>query len=731
MFGLALGLFFWSNADASAEKIAAAVEEHPQSHRSLTILEDPRQGAISQTSVALLEVADVGTLKVRVFWDSGQQPLPLGTRLEARVAFRALTSSQAFLRQRGVFGSISLEEIENTGFPATPLGFIHAFREHNRLALSDFEGEGSALLRGVLLGETTELDASEAGRSFKVTGLSHLVAVSGGHLVVIAVLLSWLLRRFGLRRSAEVILVTLLLVAYVFLTGLQPSAIRACVMTFIVSMASFAGRRGHIPSALTVAAVGMLLLYPPTAFSVGFWLSVYAVFGLTIFYPLVRAYFACLLPREQATGELQNTRRHGLLRVTRAVNQAVVDPLALTVTAQAATLPITVPLFATVSLVSPLANIIVAPIITLLVGVGIATLCLMPILGPVGPWLLIFLCAVAELSISLAGWCAHLPYACLPAAFDLTLSNICALFAAALIYRLWPQPSRRRCLCGAALLGLVALALCASALLPTAPQVVMLDVGQGDAILIREGRSNVLVDTGQSDAMLLKALARQGVRHLDAVIITHLDVDHCGALEALSGAMPVEHIFFASALVEEKADDEVIQTARLLLGGRNPESLARGDTIELGTCLELSMLWPDRRATKGSNDESICLGLDYDSNGDERAELRMLLTGDAEESELEGLLAKNSDDRFEVFKVGHHGSKGAVTPEQLKQMGSQVAFISVGQDNRYGHPTPETLAILEEAGMKIFRTDLNGDVSLRFEAGRHSVLCDTMTPEAQ
>jgi competence protein ComEC len=533
----------------------------------------------------------------------------------------------------------------------------------------------------------------------------------------------------------ELALVTGLLVSYVFLTGLQPSAIRACVMTFIASSALFVGRRGHIPSALAAAAVGMLSLHPPTAFSVGFWLSVYAVFGLTIFCPLITRWLGCLLPSSEALALVGErlpplSGRRGP-RMFRALRRALLEPLALTVTAQMATLPITAPLFATISLVSPLANLLVTPFVTLLVGVGIAALCLMPLLGPLGPLLIIGLCAVADLAIVVAGWCARLPFACLAVSFDLVVVNVCALSVAALVYRLWPQPSRRRSLIGTAALTLVAVALSLTALLPAAPQVVMLDVGQGDAILVREGRTNVLIDTGESDATLLRALARQGVGRLDAVIITHLDKDHSGALDALNGTIPVEHVYFAAGLPETRATDEALRTADLLLGEGVPEELARGDVLRLGDSIEMVMLWPKRRVTDGGNEESVCLALNYDPDGDGNAQARMLLPGDAEAPELTGLLAAMPEDDayFNILKVGHHGSTDAVTVAQLEQMGCRLAFISVGRDNRYGHPTPETLAVLEQAGATVYRTDLNGDITLHFEREVFTVICDTMAVE--
>jgi competence protein ComEC len=210
------------------------------------------------------------------------------------------------------------------------------------------------------------------------------------------------------------------------------------------------------------------------------------------------------------------------------------------------------------------------------------------------------------------------------------------------------------------------------------------------------------------------------------VIITHLDEDHCGALDALSGAIPVERVFFAAGLPEAQREDKVMQTAQQLLGGDEPNELAWGDTIRLGSAIELVVLWPTSSVSDGSNEESVCLGLSYDSDNDGVAEARLLLTGDAEASQLEALLARAAEQRFTALKVGHHGSKDAVTLEQLGQMGCQLALISVGKDNRFGHPTPETLSVLEEAEVRVYRTDLNGDIRLRFDGRRISVRCDTI-----
>jgi competence protein ComEC len=176
----------------------------------------------------------------------------------------------------------------------------------------------------------------------------------------------------------------------------------------------------------------------------------------------------------------------------------------------------------------------------------------------------------------------------------------------------------------------------------------------------------------------------------------------------------------------------------MLLGGDEPEELARGDTLTVGGHLNLIMLLPDRRIAGGGNEESICLELSCDADGDREPETRMLLTGDAESPQLARLFTADTSApspstvpaRFDILKVGHHGSSGAVTVSQLGKMECRLALISAGRNNRYGHPSTETLSVLDEAGVSVYRTDLKGDIPLRCERGKVFVRCDTMTVES-
>jgi len=720
--GLCIGLMYWGGIEVKG----ALLQSSTLHDIAVKVVDDPKQGAISQTSLGRVTLPQGQEVLVRIFWDGDEEPLPYGTCFAANLSFTPLKPNAQWLHQQGVCGSVKLLTVQQPHFEDSPLGAIEGFRHTNALLIGRIEGPGAALLQGVLLGDTTALDGTDVYQAFKTTGLAHLIAVSGSHLAVIAVLLMGLLTRLPGNRTLEFALLALFLVAYVVLTGLQPSALRACVMTLTAAAATFVGRRAHAPTALAAAALAMLALYPPNAYAVGFWLSVCAVLGLTMYASLARAWVLAALPAATARAGAGKQRRR-----TGRVARTVAEPLALTLTAQGATLPLTIPLFSMVSFIGPLANLLVTPLVTILVGGGIVALCLAPVAEAPAFLLLQMLGVIGDGTAWLAQRLAAVPGAAMPfSAEALPLTLVC-LVAALLAYGFWPQPQRgiARAL-GAAL---VAAALVLGLGIPwtTGPQLVVMDVGQGDALIVRDGRHTVLIDTGESASVLVGALGRNHITHLDAVVITHLDADHCGALAALQGMVGVDRVLFASGLPAAHAQDEVMRTARALLGGQPPGEVVAGDRLQVSAALSLEVVWPLQPVQEGGNPNSVCLLMRYDPQCDGAAtpDTTLLLTGDAEAPELRSILAQGAVDAVQVLKVGHHGSADAVTVDQLAQMGTRIALISVGEDNRYGHPTAQTLGVLEAGSVTVFRTDLNGDISVALAPDALHVSCATMSNE--
>jgi competence protein ComEC len=249
-------------------------------------------------------------------------------------------------------------------------------------------------------------------------------------------------------------------------------------------------------------------------------------------------------------------------------------------------------------------------------------------------------------------------------------------------------------------------------------EVVMLDVGQGDAFILRSANQAMMIDTGNQDAAVLAGLARHDIRALDALVITHADDDHCGSLAAILDVVEVRRVCVARDLMTCDAPSCV--QLRAVLRGCEVVEISRGDTITLGdfSAVEVS---PDIYEDDGGNADSIVLDVRVDCNHDNAVDWTGLFCGDAEVEVLDHLVSEGRIGKVDLLKVGHHGSKVAVDDDVLSVLGPQVSLVSVGAGNRYGHPAQVTIEALERCGSRVLRTDTSGDVVCSLTAEQMSV----------
>ena len=661
------------------------------------------------------------TVTLRLLWPEDVEPLPAGHAVSVTGSFSAAEDDDGgrWNHRQGYVGMFAATSAVGAGYASGLRGILAPFRDASFERISTLGAEPAGLLAGVLLGNRTLYAGTELEQDFRTTGLAHLMAVSGTHLAVVTALLSFLLARTRLPKAARCAVVCSCLVLYVGLTCMSPSAMRSCVMCMTAFCAGLVGRRKHVLSALSLAVLLFVCLSPSTAFSTGFVLSVLSVGGLVLLSPLVEAWLSWALPR----------RLEGLC-----------GPFAATISATLATLPVTVSMFSQLPLISPLSTLLVSPLVTLALGLGVPALLLCALLPGPGMLLLSLAGAVASATSALVHALADLPGACLPVEGDGTLIAAVYVVSIAAVWALWPlppglsdEPPSRAVSSGAfkrAALAVCLLAPLAVVLLPSfggagatitaldpraesGPEVVMIDVGQGDCMLIRDGDAAVLVDTGEDDQLLQEGLARNGVTHLDAVFITHKDADHCGALSSLAGVVGVEHVYVHAGLLGGEYVEEIEEDARWVTDGGELEGVWPGTVTQIGS-FSMTLLGPDDPG-ESDNEDSLVNLLEYDEDGDGEAEARAFLTGDAEADSIEEYVDEVGD--VDVLKVAHHGSRESATEEELDVLSPQVALIGVGADNTYGHPTEEMLARLEACNAKVYRTDEDGDVTLVFSGG--------------
>jgi competence protein ComEC len=566
----------------------------------------------------------------------------------------------------------------------------------------------AALARGFVLGEDEEID-SATEEDFRRSGLAHLLAVSGQNVALLVLLAMPLLAALGLRLRARLVWAVGLIAVYVPLAGAGPSIQRAGIMGALSVLATLAGRRASRFYALAVAAIVLLVLEPAIATDVGWQLSFAAVLGILLLAAPLRAAIVTRI------GD-------------RGWRRALADGAAMTIAASLATAPLIVFYFEAVSTLTVVANLLALPAVApaMWLGMLVAAAGQLPgvpveTLNAVNALLLAYVAQVAA-------WCGRPDWAYLHVHIGLggLLGSYAGIGAAALGFahlgrarrmaiarhgiprRGRPKPARVA-LCVAALLAALLLfrpvAETSEATAIPALRVSILDVGQGDAILLQpRGAPAVLVDGGPYNAGLAAKLREAGVQRLGAAVITHDQADHAGGILGLLGGTPVDRVLFA--LLRRSS------LAEIHAAGVPARRLAGGAEIRSGR-LRLSVLWPpgellsEPPPDEDPNRLAIVLLARW-------RDFSMLLSSDAE-AEATPL----DPGPLDVLKVAHHGSDDAGLAALLDRTRPRLAVISVGEDNSFGHPTPRTLATLAGHGVRALRTDRNGTVVL--DVARHSI----------
>lgn len=542
-----------------------------------------------------------------------------------------------------------------------------------------------SLIAGVVCGRSSELRAQPAGDWFSVTGTAHLVAVSGSHLAIVGFVIESALQKTRLSRGLQRGLLVLALAAYAVFTGASPSAVRACCMVAATLVANGAGRRRHGLSALFLAMVVFVLLRPTVLFEMGFQLSCVSVFAILCFCPYAT----------YALGEL-------------GMPSGVASVLSVTLCSQLATLPVTIPAFETFSLIAPLANAVIGPVISVLLAssVVLAPCSLVPLLRHGA---LVVPMIVARCALFFEQLFAAVPGASVSVPPDTPLVYVVP-FVLAVLLVWWPRPRARPME-----VGLLCLMLAAGAPYVywdrcAPPSVTVLDVGQADAILVRQGSAVALVDCGL-DERVVSALVRNNVHHIDAVFITHWDEDHWGGLPDVLDQFSVGTIAVAANALED-APAEVLNRP-----GVTYMQVARGDTIDIGT-FRARVMWPFDTVDGEGNEDSLVLLLSYAQGGQS---LRLLLTGDAELDQEREFVQEVGD--IDVLKLGHHGSKVSVDLDLLGTLKPELSIASAGEGNRYGHPSDACIDAVKEAGGVFACTIEHGDISVTPTANGFAMRC--------
>lgn len=568
--------------------------------------------------------------------------------------------------------------------------FFNGLREDFAVALRGVTPDSKALVAGLAIGDVSSL-SDELSQMMRDVSLTHLVAVSGSNCAIVIGLVYLFAVRIGFARYGRAVISALGLIAYVALIGPDPSVLRAGVMALAVILALALGRRGWSVGALALAATVLLIADPWLAVEFGFGLSVLATAGILLLAPAIAEKLSEKMPKWLALA------------------------LGVTIGAQLMCLPLLTWLQPGLLTYSILANLLAGVVVAPVTVLGMLALLFAPSLPSLASGLS-WLASLGGFWIEcLAQFFSSLPLVQFPWLAPLagSLVAIGVIVAVGLWLRGPSVAARKLGLAAVMVVAVSTLSVpAAGSILPRSYplrdwQFVACDVGQGDGILIASGGRVALIDTGPDEGKIDSCLKELGVQRIDLLVLTHFDFDHVGGLAgALRGrktAVAVISAFEDTRPATEIAMRQLRESANRIVLADNNLSGVLGE-------FSWQVLSESAVSASDSNDGSTVL-LFKSKNWN------LLLTGDLGEPGqlrvLETAKREIADEIPLVLKVSHHGSsdQSALFHQQLRP---EVAIISVGKENGYGHPTSKSIQLLESVGAVVLRTDQIGSISLGY-----------------
>ncbi len=608
-------------------------------------------------------------------------------------------SPRALAAERGLFARVTRAHI-SPGGPSVEAFDVTLARVRDWASgavRSRIREPQATILAGALWGERGALP-DDVRADFQTTGTMHVLVTAGLHVGILAALAAAVMRGLRAGRIAGAAFTIAAVWAYAAISGAHLPSQRAATMATFVLLAHASGRRAISWHALCAAAAVIAIVWPGSINSVSFALSFSCVAAIVLFaQPIAAALEARRVPGIAA------------------------EAIALTLATQVGTWPLTAATFLIVAPYAPIANAAVVPLTGAALVGGLALLASSPF-----PHLAGAIAVPEETVLSAVAWTVH-AVAGLPGARATVTPPppwvIAAYDASAVGSAMLIAAGRRR--------RAAVLLAAACALVFVAPRegggslrVTVLDVGQGDAIVIRTpGGHTVLIDTGGrlernvtrsgdspaervGERVVVPFLLRSGVKRIDAIVLTHPHGDHVGGCAPILRSLSVSELIDTNQAYGGFAYRDCRATAAGLQVPVVPPPV--GSTVNIDG-VALSFLSPEQPYLRDTGDDvnenSIVVMLSYQGR-------RMLLMGDAGQDTEARLLARGVSLRAGILKVGHHGSAYASSPAFLQAVGARTAIISVGRDNSFGHPAPETIANLHQAGARILRTDLCGAVTV-------------------
>ena len=569
----------------------------------------------------------------------------------------------------------------------------HAANLRQRILLqiaAAFPQDTAGFAKALLLGDGTGLTYAE-NRAFQVSGIRHVVAVSGLH---VSILFALIYLAFGRNRVWNALIGLPVLVIFAAVAGFSPSIVRACIMQGLILLALLVNKEYDPPTSLAFAALVILGVNPRAITSVSFQLSVSCMVGIFAFSEPLRKYLLSF-------GKL-NEKSKGKSWKAKVIRWST-GATAVTLSAMVPTTPLCAIHFGMVSILGILTNLLTLWVVSF-VFYGIMFACLTSVLWlPLGRWTAWLISWPIRYVTGIAGVIGNFPLAAVYT--DSSYIVFWLVFSYVFLCFFFLTKKKHPGFMVFGITGMLVICIALSWLEPKLDdtRVSVINVGQGQSILLQNEDEHYLVDCGgtyaeQTADTVSNFLLSQGIFELDGVILTHYDADHAGSVLNLLNVVDTDRIYMPNIYDSNGIREELTQTYPdkiNLISGVEKWKLQNG----------YMTLYP---AKQGGNDNesSVCV-LFQSGNYD------ILITGDRSSAGERALLYETDLPILELLVAGHHGSHNATSLELLVATQPDAVAISVGENNPYGHPRAELLDRLSRCGCRIYRTDLQGTIIFR------------------
>lgn len=618
-----------------------------------------------------------------------------GDQLEgiARLRYTANGGLQAstYHKGEGVFLlAYSVGELEHSKADAVPAKYYPAVWRKNisQKIIELFPEDTAGFAKALLLGDDSQISFQE-NMAFQKSGIRHVIAVSGLH---VSILFSVVYFVTGRKSLFTLLLGIPVLLLFCAIAGFSPSVVRACIMQALVILSMAVNKEYDPGTSLAFAVLVMLIINPLTVTSVSFQLSVGSMVGIFLFSGPVSRY---LLSKKLLKKYNDKSLRGRLMRGS-------IKSLSVTVSAMVVTLPLCAWYFGMVSVISLITNLITLWVVSF-VFYGIMLSCLFSLVWtPAGTavaflvsWPIRYIQIAAKIMSGVPGGVAYTdsPYVVLWITASLILI---------LLFLICKRKSPLLLTASISVLYMLSLLLTWFEPYLDRVRLTVLDVGQGQCLLLQSKDQAYLLDCGGEDPeqvaeAAIQAMGAQGIYSLDGIILTHYDEDHANGAFYVIQTVPVERLY----LPDTEAESEI----RMQLEAQDvPVSwITHRQKLQCGTG-ELT-LYPSEMSEEG-NESSMCIL--YQSEN-----CAILVTGDRDLNGEKHLLEQGIIPKLDVLVVGHHGAYSSTGWELLHATQPDVAVICVGKDNLHGHPDSYTLDRLYRFGCIVRRTDHEGTIHIR------------------